>query len=222
MTWSELADWWRSEIENDSAYAEVVTPLLLEVLLPEPNRLYLDIGCGEGRVMRAVQAEGGVTHGIDLNSNLLAGLAGVVVARLPQIPMQTATYDGVYCVLTLEHIEDHATLFAEASRIVKPGGVLALVMNHPTWTAPESTPITDDDGEILWRPGEYFSDGFTTVTTADGEVTFYHRPMSQILNAAARSGLHLEMMIEQPHHELTDQPGIPRLLACRWTRSNGP
>ena len=91
-----------------------------------------------------------------------------------------------------------------------------MVINHPMWTAPDSTPITDADGEVLWRPGEYFSPNSTDVPTGQGIVTFHHRTMASFLNKAAEAGWSLEHMIERPHHELEDQGGVPRLLACRW------
>jgi SAM-dependent methyltransferase len=219
VTWSNLADWWRGEIEHDHAYDEVVTPLLTELLEPRNGRRYLDLGCGEGRVMRAVETAGGVAHGVDLNHDLVTGLNNAVVAQLPEIPMRTGAYDGIYCVLTLEHIQDHQYLFAEAARVVKGEGVMVLVMNHPTWTAPGSTPITDYDAEILWRPGSYFTTGATSIPAGNGEVTFYHRPLSEILTSAAASGWMLVRMVEQPHHDLEDQAGIPRLLGCRWERT---
>jgi len=167
--------------------------------------------------MRDVEAAGGVALGVDINRGLLAGLERVIVAELPGLPLRDNCLDGVYCVLTLEHIEDHTTLFSEAARVVRPGGVMALVANHPTWTAPGSTPVSDDDGELLWRPGEYFSSGITSIPAGDAEVVFYHRSMSALLDSAARGGWQLQRMIEQPHHELMDQGGIPRILACRWT-----
>jgi hypothetical protein len=79
-----------------------------------------------------------------------------------------------------------------------------------------STPITDTDGEVFWRPGEYFSLGYTDQPAGGSTVRFHHRSMSDLLNAAARAGWALDEMIEQPHHDLEDQKGIPRLLACRW------
>jgi hypothetical protein len=95
--------------------------------------------------------------------------------------------------------------------------VFGLVINHPTWTAPGSTPITDDDGEVLWRSGDYFGQGgHTDEPAGDRKVTFYHRTTAQLLNDAAEAGWSLEKMIEVPHHEFEDQSGIPRLMACRW------
>lgn len=218
MSWSEFGEWWRDEVASDPAYARIVTPLLLEILQAEDSSLYLDLGCGEASVMRALASTGASVHGIDINEALLSELdLPVAVADLRRVPMRADSYDGVFLVLVLEHIGEHAGAFAEAARVTKAGGVLALVMNHPIWTAPDSTPITDDDGEVLWRPGHYFSNGSSEMPAGEGTITFHHRTMSSLLNAAASTGWHLEQMIEQPHHELEDQQGIPRLLACRWS-----
>lgn len=216
MSWSELAEWWRDELGADPAYETVVTPLLLEVLRPEAEARYLDLGCGEGRVMRVVEERGAIVHGVDINIGLARSARRVAVAMLPDVPMRSGFYDGVYSVLALEHIEDHGRLLREAARVCAPGGVLAVVMNHPVWTAPESTPVSDRDGEVLWRPGRYFFGGSSDIPIGSANVTFHHRSMSELLNSAARAGWILHHMVEQPHHEFEDQAGIPRLLACRW------
>jgi SAM-dependent methyltransferase len=216
VNWSDLTEWWLTEVSDDPAYAEVVTPLLLEILRPEPDRAYLDVGCGEGRVMRAVAEWGATVHGVDINLDLARRARLAMVGDALEIPVRDVSYDGAYSVLTLEHIPNHDRFFAETARIIKPGGVLVIVVNHPQWTAPGSTPISDSDGEILWRPGDYFSSGSSDIPAGEGTVTFQHRSMGALLISAADVGWSLERMIEQPHHEYQDQIGILRLLACRW------
>ncbi len=216
MSWSDISDWWLSEVADDPAYEEVVTPLLLEVLRPKPSHKYLDLGCGEGRVMRTLEGQSAVVHGLDINFELAKLSTSTVVGDLRRIPMRSNCYDGVFCVLALEHVDDVSSVFSEAARIVRSGGVFALVSNHPTWTAPGSTPISDTDGEVLWRPAEYFGSGSTTIPAGDRTVVIHHRTMASLLNTAADAGWSLERMVELPHHEYADQAGIPRLLACRW------
>jgi SAM-dependent methyltransferase len=220
MTWSELGEWWVSEIADDPAYEDVVTPMLLDILRPVPGEQYLDLGCGEGRVMRSVSSGGARVHGVELNRGLakLAAASGpVVIGNLPQLGfIASDSYDGAYCVLVLEHVEDHGRLLREVARVVRPDGRFALVMNHPVWTAPGSTPISDFDGETLWRPGGYFSGGIVEERAGEGKVMFHHRTMGELMSSAAGSGWCLELMIEAPHHENATQAGIPRLLACRW------
>jgi SAM-dependent methyltransferase len=170
--------------------------------------------------MRAVTESGAAAHGVDLTLALARRAAEsgpVVVGRLPDLGyLRDDSYDGAYCVLALEHIEDEGRLFAEAARAVRPGGVLALVINHPFRTAPGATPISDSDGETLWRPGDYFSSGTTLEPAGERHVLFHHRNTATILESAAAVGWSLERFVEAPHHELVDQVGIPRLLACRW------
>jgi SAM-dependent methyltransferase len=216
MSWSGLSETWLAELNGDPTYETVVTPLLLDVLVPAAGSRYLDLGCGEGRLMRALARLGAVAHGLDVNEHLARRAGVALVAELPTIPIRDDAYDGVYSVLSIEHVAGHAAVFDEAARVTRPGGVMALVMNHPFWTAPESTPITDIDGEVLWRPGEYFAEGVSSIWMGGAEVVFHHRSMQRLLNAAAESGWCLQRMIERPHHDLDDQSGIPRLLACRW------
>lgn len=215
-SWADLSEWWRAEVNGDPAYAEVVTPLLLGILRPQPGLRYLDLGCGEGRVMRELAEVGVAALGVDISPELVRSAGRAIVADMQAIPIRDSAFDGAYSVLTLEHLEDHEAFFAETARVTKPGGVLAIVINHPTWTAPGSTPISDSDGEVLWRSGDYFSNGSSEVSAGRSRITFYHRSMADLLNAAADSDWCLERCIEQPHHEYEDQSGIPRLFACRW------
>ena len=143
MSWSDLGDWWTKEVTSDAAYESVVTPLLFEVFSPMRNGVYLDLGAGEGRIMRTMSDLGMSVVGVDLNEDLAAASDfTVVVAETPPIPMRDDSVDGVYSVLALEHIVELAPLLMEAARVTRARGVLAVVINHPMWTAPDSTPIT--------------------------------------------------------------------------------
>ncbi|MGA7097453.1 MAG: methyltransferase domain-containing protein [Acidimicrobiia bacterium] len=220
ISWSSLADWWEGEVANDPAYENLVTPLLLRILDPEAGKSYLDLGSGEGRVIRSVSRTGATVHGVEINRQLArrSALAGpTMIGSLPDLDFIVENaYDGAYCVLVIEHIGEHERFFAETARVVTPGGVLALVANHPTWTAPDSTPITDTDGEVLWRPGAYFSTGVVHEHAGEGHIVFHHRTMAELMNSARAAGWCLDEMIEVPDPDLIEQSGIPRLIACRW------
>ena len=52
-------------------------------------------------------------------------------------PLDSATYDGILCINTLEHIFNYRNVLAESTRVLKPGGVLVvavpfLVPFHPS------------------------------------------------------------------------------------------
>lgn len=213
-----MAVWWLDEI-GDPAYDEVVTPLLFEVFDGVGGGgVVADLGCGEGRVVPAVVTTlDAKVVGVELVEALAQRVGtAVVVARLPGIPFADDAIDGAYAVLVLDHLEDHGALFDEAARVVRAGGFLAVVSNHPIWTAPGSTPIADTDGEVLWRPGRYFEGGTTEEPAGEGKVVFYHRSISDLFNSATAAGWSLEKVVEKPHHGDGVDPGIPRLIGIRW------
>jgi SAM-dependent methyltransferase len=226
-----LADWWVAEVATDPVYADEVIPLALAALDPVPGCRYLELGCGEGEVMRALAARGARVLGCDLSERLArrARAAGpVAVCRLPDLGwVQPGSLDGALAVLVLEHLPETGELLAAAARAVRPGGVLALVANHPAYTAPGSGPIVDpEDGEVLWRWGPYMEEGSSEEPAGDRAVIFHHRPLGLLLSAAAGAGWCLERLVEHGVGErraaadplLAAQSQIPRLLAVRWVR----
>ncbi len=229
MNWEGLAGWWRSELAGDPSYAEEIEPIVMRFLDPIPGHRYLDVGCGDGRLMAAIARSGAEAIGVDIAGDLLreAVTQGPVVRlRLPDLSsFRTEAFDGAYVSLVLEHIEDHRRALAEIARVVRANGALALVINHPTFTAPSSAPV-DDGEEVLWRPGRYFGMGSTEEPVSDGTITFYHRPMADLLNAASDAGWDLQRMEERGasggqisrYPALARQRHVPRLLAVRWTR----
>jgi SAM-dependent methyltransferase len=232
VTWGDhLVSWWLEEVAGDPAYTNEVIPLLLDLLEPEPGRRLLDLGCGDGRVMAAVAATGAEPVGCDVSRDLAgraAAIGPVVVARLPDLGwLRPESLDGAYAVLVIEHLPDAAALFSATARVVRRGGDLVLVANHPAFTSPGSGPVVDpEDGEVLWRWGPYLEDGASDQPAGEHRVTFHHRAMGSLLGAAASGGWALERAVErgvgeaQVEHDalLAAQRHIPRLLAVRWRR----
>ncbi|MFZ0493417.1 MAG: methyltransferase domain-containing protein [Acidimicrobiia bacterium] len=221
MTWA--SDWWLSELERDPSYGNVVTPLLIEILDAQPGGTYLDLGCGEGQTMRVLVEAGMSVVGCDLDETLLPiarEIGPVVRCDLPDLSwLGDDTVDGAYASLVIEHLDDAAAMLLEAHRVVRSGGVLAVVVNHPMFAAPASGPIVDpDDGEVFWRWGRYLSGGRIVEPVGDSDITFYERPLADLLNMAADAGWVLEHMIERAIEQsgTVRQEEVPRLLAVRW------
>lgn len=226
--WEAIDRWWLDELRSDPAYHDEVEPLLLE--LANPSGRVLDVGCGEGHIMAGLSALGAMPFGIDVSAGLLAHAVRhgpVIRYRLPRLdPFRDDAFDGAVICLVMEHIADHATLLSELARVVKPGGALALVVNHPIYTAPGSAPIAEPDGEVLWRPGRYFDTGYSDEPAGKAMVRFHHRPLGALLSVAADSGWDLRRLEEfgvsdaqvTRHPPLALQRHIPRLLGVRWIR----
>jgi len=97
-------------------------------LIPRPS--VLDLGCGTGAVLNDL-SEFSNPIGLDMSQVALGfchtrGLSHLVVGRGEHLPIRNESVDAVVALDVFEHIEDHAAAFAEASRVLKPGGALVL------------------------------------------------------------------------------------------------
>jgi SAM-dependent methyltransferase len=224
--WDDIADWWNEEAGIDPAYTLDVHPML-QSLMPEDPGVTLDLGCGEGQGMRIL---GGRIVGVDLSIELgrMARRNGpVIVADLPDLSsLRHEAVDAVYSVYLVDLIEDHAGFFANTARVVRDGGTLVIVINHPVYTAPGSGPLMDPDGEMLWRWGTYFEEGSSPEPAGGREIRYHHRPLGELVTAAATHGWVLTNMLERGLSKATiallpgyvGQETVPRLLGIAWRR----
>jgi len=226
--WERLAPWWLGEVTTDPVYREQIVPLARELLGDIAGRL-LDLGCGEGQLLRALDVPRAV--GCDVSQILLRHTRrthAAVRCRLPELDWaRPGSFSSASAVLVLEHLPTLA-LFPEVHRVVAPGGALVVVMNHPAYTPPGAGPIIDEsDGEVLWRWGRYFEEATGAEPAGEDTVVFHHRPLGTILTAAAEAGWALQRLAEQGLSlgAVARDPGfagqehLPRLLGARWRRT---
>jgi ubiquinone/menaquinone biosynthesis C-methylase UbiE len=109
----------------------------------KPGMKVLDLGCGNGAytnfVARAVGEQGKV-YAVDIQSAMLHGLERKLAraqnqditnvemkkAHAYDLPFEDESIDLVYMVTVLQEIPDRGRALREVSRILKPGGILAV------------------------------------------------------------------------------------------------
>jgi len=98
----------------------------------------VDLGCGTGRIgawLHARRARELV--GVDLSSEMLERAAArelyarTVRAEITATGLETGGFDGAISCMVLDHVADLAAFFAEAHRLLRPGGWLSIVDFHP-------------------------------------------------------------------------------------------
>ncbi len=97
----------------------------------------LEVGCGTGHWLEGLESVSRDLYGLDLSAAMLdqarrrRGPAHLVRGRAGQLPFCSGCYDLVYCVNALHHFDEPRAFVHEAWRLLRPGGVLAVVGMDP-------------------------------------------------------------------------------------------
>jgi demethylmenaquinone methyltransferase/2-methoxy-6-polyprenyl-1,4-benzoquinol methylase len=97
--------------------------------LPESSRV-LDLACGTGDLCRALIRAGHHPVGVDFSAGMLRAAhtdAPLVRADAMRLPFARATFDGITCGFALRNFAALAPVLAECSRVLRPGGRVALL-----------------------------------------------------------------------------------------------
>jgi len=99
-----------------------------------PGRAHLDVGSGTGlcaALSQQIVGPTGRTVALDPSTGMLEvarrrGVRETVVGRAEHLPFPDATFDLVSMSYMLRHVEDLATAFREARRVLRPGGRIVI------------------------------------------------------------------------------------------------
>jgi SAM-dependent methyltransferase len=114
----------------DAQWREVFQLLAAEAGLDRGR--VLDIGCGTGRLVAALAERGVDASGVDVSPEMLAVArrklpqCRFVEGRAEQLPFGDAAFERVVFGLVV-HLVERPAAFAEAFRVLAPGGVAAIV-----------------------------------------------------------------------------------------------
>lgn len=111
----------------------------LKALALNAGEKVVDVGCGTGFLvseMAAVVGESGHLAGVDFSQDML-DVAAQRCESLPQVtlrqgsadalPLDDASFDAASCTQVLLYVSDLQQSLAELSRVLKPGGRLAVI-----------------------------------------------------------------------------------------------
>lgn len=216
-SWGGVAKWYDSLLNMDGTYQkEVILPNLLRLMDVKAGDKILDIACGQGFFSRALAEKGGEVTGIDISSELIeiakkvklpkektapeAGSVKYFVAPADKLNKDVAdkSIDKAIIILAIQNIENLNGVLAEASRAIKVGGKLFIVLNHPAFRNPKHTAWGFDEKNMVQyrRVEEYLSESKTDIDMTPGlsEVekkkmtVSFHRPLQVYFNTLVKNG----------------------------------
>lgn len=225
--WESHADDWIALTHSDPHFDLFNRPSFLE-LVPEPGRLTIEVGCGEGRVSRELLSLGHRVVGFDAAPALARAAAShpvslpVAVADIAQLPIADAAADIVVCFMVLMDIEDLDGAVAELARVLAPGGTLCVAIMHPITTSGLFVP---GDEYHTFYMGEYLKTmrHVLDMQRHDGGIFRFrieHRPIEHYFRAFEAAGLAVTALREprpsddlaESHPEFVNPQRVPSFL----------
>ncbi|MQM27808.1 class I SAM-dependent methyltransferase [Glycomyces albidus] len=155
--WGEIAPHRDITVEERTASQAELYRQVVSRLSTPPGVQLLELGCGIGVGTALVAREfAAYVSGLDRSKAQLARAAETNAAALEklsgrlgfhegsvtEIPFPADSFDGVYSVEALQHVDDLAAVAREARRVLRPGGSFAAA----TFFAPDDageTPVAD-------------------------------------------------------------------------------
>lgn len=202
-------DSWAARYDDD---ANTTRDLDAEVVrgagLPVADADVVELGCGTGKNTRWLAAQARTVAALDFSPGMLArarervGTANVrfIEHDVRDVwPLEDGSADLVIGNLVLEHVQALAPVFAEACRVLRPGGTLFLCELHP---------------ERQRRGGQAH---FTSGTGETIRVPAHRHDVAEFVNGGIAAGLRLTALGEWLERGAPDA-APPRLLSMRFVR----
>ncbi|MGA8046970.1 MAG: class I SAM-dependent methyltransferase [Dermatophilaceae bacterium] len=169
----------------------------------------LDAGCGSGPLTDALRTKGAQVSGFDLSPAMvtlarerLGDDADLRVADLgAPLPYRDDEFDLVVVSLALHYVQDWDPALAELRRVTRRGGRLIVSIIHPMVYA---LVYPDADYFALTRYSEDYTLAGETVW-----MTYWHRPLQDVLNAFTTAGFHIRTVTEPPPAQDTPTELLP-------------
>ncbi len=221
-SWGSHAKWYSGVVEEKGSYQkEVILPGILRMLNLQKGQALLDIACGEGFFTREFNRLGADVLGIDAGAELIElakkKSSPDVLYRVADAKHLKFLNDGVFDVVTiilaLQNIDEVVPVLKEAKRVLRKGGKLVFVINHPVLRIPKLSGWGWDEGQKLQyrKINGYMSELKLPIQMHPGDqpkdVTWsFHRPLQFYFKALRQAGFLVEDLEEWTSNKKS-QPG---------------
>ncbi len=202
-SWEKSADWYDKIIgaQGSELYQRIVIPGALELLNPGTNEKVLDLGCGQGVFARALAERGAEVTGVDASPSLIQKARSYpALPRLRYLVRDAAKlrdlepFDAMSCILAIQNMAHLDEVCRASAGVLRPGGRLLWVMNHPCFRIPRQTSWGFDEAAQYRRIDAYSTPMSIPIVmhpgAAKSESTLsFHHSLTDLMRPAFEAGL---------------------------------
>jgi len=229
-SWDKVAGWYDQHVTGSSDFhTDVIIPGALRLMDPQRGQKILDLGCGQG-VFSGILSEAGVSvTGIDSSKKLIdiakkrSPRAEFLIGDATKLTgMPSGHYDQVVSILSLTNMDPLEDVIRQSARVLKQGGRLLIVINHPCFRIPRQSGWGFDEKRKLQyrRVDSYMTPMRIPIKMHPGAapdvITWtFHRPISLYVQRLYENGLKVERLEEWVSH----RKSLPGKLSRTENRS---
>ena len=131
MSQDEFGEDYFSTLKEPFSYKETEFEYIMKLLPPEKGDKVLDMGCGKGQLGSFLQDKCGcnVTFA-DVSPEAKKYLPEVVIYSMTDTPFEDNSFDKIYSLLVISHIDNADRALAEMHRISRGGGLILLTTTN--------------------------------------------------------------------------------------------
>lgn len=236
-SWNEVSDWYNELLKGDDSYqAKVIAPNLTRILDIKSGEVVYDLACGQGYFSNILHKSGAKVIASDLSKNLIEkakvnspkeiSYYNTSAHKAPFL--KDISVDTVVVVLAIQNIENVGDVLKECHRIIKKGGRMILVLNHPSFRVPQGSDWVFQDGVQSRIVNNYMSESKVYIDMTPGEknpkkkikTISFHRPLQYYVKLFNKNGFVIARLEEWISHK---KSGIgPRQVAEDRARKEIP
>ena len=218
----EKREWAKASVAKSYAQvfakaADMVVPTLVKAVEADSTSKALDLCCGHGNVAAGLIKSGASVIGLDFSPSMLEMASSAVPeARFVEgdamaLDFDNETFDIVTIGFGIPHVPDPLKVFAEARRVLRPGGRLAFSV----WCGPE---VDTALGYVFGAIGQY---GAPEIVLPPGPGANDYADPEHAFPALQRAGFAEFHQIVVASEWMVDDPGAPYDFFLEGTARGG-
>lgn len=209
-SWEKVKPWYDKIVGHEGHYyhKEIILPHLLNIWNFNADSSFLDLACGQGVLARAIPKN--IPYlGIDVAPSLIRAAESYDKNPLHRYQVGDITkpiknekeqFSHAAILLALQNLEFPSRALQNASNLLKKGGVLSLVINHPYFRIPRQTSWgVDESKKIQYRRIDLYMSALKIPIQAhpgkmkdNSETVSYHWPFQDLVSWLKSAGFMIE------------------------------
>ena len=194
---------WGAESVVGHYQQKVILPNLTRLVAVKKGELVLDLGCGEGYFAKRFARDGARIIGVDNSKDLIEKAKEsknsneeYYVGSADKLKMvRDASVDKITIILAFQNMDNAHTVAKECRRVIKPGGRIYIVMNHPAFRVPKASDWGWDEATQTQyrRVDAYLSESKAKIQMHPGDAPSdytisFHRPLQLYFKLLKNAG----------------------------------